>query len=298
MSKVIEDIDAAIAMFENEELRKKVHEHYSPSYLFTTENIKDYVKAFDFNNSKVLTVTGSGDQALNVINHNAKSATCFDINQFANYTLALKVAAIKALNFLEFLNFFIEYNKFNYKQFIKIKKYLENDDYAFWNTLFENYSSEKIYKIFKADVYLKKYLQKTNYYCYLKNYNLLKKQIIDCEIKTITTNIVDLEEKLDEKNKYDFILLSNISLYINSIFFGKNAINSFKELLLRLSEFLNEDGKFLYAYEYTYDINFSVFNKYNTQKLLIPAFNSFDIYNNSNQDAVFYFSKNNLPKIG
>ena len=87
---------------------------YSRLYLFTTENIKGYLKHFDVTNKNVLAPTSSGDHAFESILKGAKSVDMFDINKYSKYMVKLKIAAIKALERGEFLEYFlVKYNNQN-----------------------------------------------------------------------------------------------------------------------------------------------------------------------------------------
>ena len=78
----------------------------SPLFRFSNENISEYYKLYNFNNKDVLTVIGSGDQALSAIYRGAKKVDVFDINKLSYYLLMLKKYAIKSLTYNEFITFF------------------------------------------------------------------------------------------------------------------------------------------------------------------------------------------------
>ena len=117
---------------------------YSRLYLFTTENIKGYLKYFDLNGKNILTPTSSGDHAFESILKGARSVDMFDINKYSKYMVKLKIAAIKALERGEFLEYFlVKYNNhnndyvFNKKTYKKIRKYLDNETKNFFDEAYE-----------------------------------------------------------------------------------------------------------------------------------------------------------------
>lgn len=66
-------------------------------YYFTNENIKDFFDLLDFtNDTHALTVCGSGDQVLNLINKGVKNIDVFDSNKLAFYFLfGIKIPALQ-----------------------------------------------------------------------------------------------------------------------------------------------------------------------------------------------------------
>ena len=80
---------------------------YASVYIFTTESLSSYIDKLKVKNKDILTVTGSGDQLLNLALNGAKTVDNFDINKNAYYFVQLKLAALQSLNYDEFLNFFV-----------------------------------------------------------------------------------------------------------------------------------------------------------------------------------------------
>ena len=85
----------------------KYLEDFSKIYTFTTENISDYMKYFDFDGKNLLTVGSSGDQILNSFLCGARDITLYDINPYAKFHVYLKIASILSLNYNEFINFIL-----------------------------------------------------------------------------------------------------------------------------------------------------------------------------------------------
>ena len=79
-------------------------------YAFTTENLAGYLPHFVWDNKRVLTVCGSGDQIGNLALLGAEEILAFDINKNALSWAELKLAALKALSFQEYLDFFLRHD--------------------------------------------------------------------------------------------------------------------------------------------------------------------------------------------
>lgn len=118
------------------------------SYLLTTENIKDFLEPYCLQNKNILTVAGSGDQMLNAYLMGAKNVTCFDINSLALYQVRLKKEAVCALEYEEFLSFFLlEFGHiFDRQLYCKIAPGLDTKTRDFYDYLYQNYSNEEIVK--------------------------------------------------------------------------------------------------------------------------------------------------------
>ena len=119
---------------------------FSKIYLMTTENIKGFLQQYDLQNKEILTVAGSGDQMLNAYLMGAKNVTCFDINPLAFFQVKLKKAAVCALNYEEFLEFFFpEFGRlFDRYLFNKISLQLDQETNDLFNYFYSNFGSKEI----------------------------------------------------------------------------------------------------------------------------------------------------------
>ena len=192
-------------------------------YKCTNENMRDsYYSRLLKNNEKTLTVIGSGDQVLNLINFDSYNIDAFDISRFPKYFLELKLAAVKTLCYEEYFKFFYDKHAFSkklYKQVIDSMKNEEAKD--FWSNL-ANYrwfkytrelsSPRKVYnsRLFSNGIVTSERAKELN--PFLSNryyYDLLKSKVNDANINYLTGDIYNLE--LDDD--YDFVNLSNICMY-------------------------------------------------------------------------------------
>ena len=226
---------------------------YSKIYLMTTENIREFLQCYSLQDSSVLTVCGSGDQVLNAYLLGAKNVTCFDINPLAFYQVCLKKAAVQALTYDEFLNFFFpEFNSvFDKDLFYKISDCLGDDACKFFKYIYSKYNSSQILdKIYYDFIPTLEHMKQMNAYLEKDNFDLLRKILSDKDVSFIQSDVTLLPNILGKK-KFDLIMLSNISESIDNIW-RKNTLNEFKSLIYSLSNNLNVNGSIQVGYIYDY----------------------------------------------
>lgn len=263
------------------------------TYLFATENISGFSKKISYKNKTILTVTSSGDQAFNFILNGAKSIDLFDKNIFSNYYFNLKLAAIKCLEYEEFLDFLIPKNNINKQNVFSLETYLkirneikEQKIKEFWDYLFCHYKGTTIYnsKLFSISKNNRKdYIDCNDYLKNKDNYNLLKEKLKN---KTFTFYNINLfTDKLPSNSEYDFIYLSNIfdNLYAKSTL---DFIKKLKQIVLKVKNNLSETGiigvNYLYLYfddfifcDYTNILKFNTLENKNLSEFEFIDFPSF-----------------------
>lgn len=224
---------------------------YSKIYSFTTENIDGYIKYFDLNNKKLLTVGSSGDQILNAFYNGARDITLFDINEYAKYYVYLKISAILSLSYMEFKLFFFKYGispfkhntyMFSKEIFNKIKDALrifDYESYLFFDELFSLYNANDIRdRLFDDDEDRNIVIKGFNKY--LKDeesYNKLKSIIKKICFKYIHGNIFED----DISSKFDNVFLSNLCT--------TTSLENLKKLLEKIDKNnLNNEGSILLGY--------------------------------------------------
>ena len=208
---------------------KKVSTKNEIASIFTNSNehLENYKKIYDFDNAKVLSVVGSGDQYFTSILNEAKEVELFDINKAAWGYFRLRFYAIRILSYEEYLIFFVlkkcdecflEGSKLNI--FEKISKYIPNDLHMFLFNFIKAHSSQfnttynNIKKSFGGKTILNEngmsvampHFSKKEYY---KLQSLLNK--IDLP-DFRWTNLLDLPKQLE--GNYDLMLFSNIYDYL------------------------------------------------------------------------------------
>lgn len=210
---------------------------YSPIYKNTNENLRDTIPNLE--GKDVLTVSASGDQAINMIVNGARRVDTFDINLFSPLFQTLKLYAIKYLDEESVMRFFRFSSSDIDKIYSTFSDKLPPFEKEFFDYLFSNYDS----------VYLFSYLFHQNIGPYILNNNYydsevlseLKDRIPQVAMKHYSTDLAKLPQML--RRKYDSIFLSNISEYYKKP-------NMFFETLEDLEAFLNENGKIYFAYLY------------------------------------------------
>lgn len=260
---------------------------FSPSFVFTTENISGYLNQLDVEGKDLLVPCASGDHSFEALIKGASSIDMFDINAYAYHVMQLKVAAIKTLSQEDFFNFFLKnsserkntYDIFNKEVYLnKIRTELPTHSRNFW---------DQIYKLFKSgeNICKSKLLINTNgngksytrLLDYLRddNYELLKEKLYKLDEKNVTFfnyNVAYLPDVL--RKKYDLILLSNIQDYMQYTYWISNdeSLKKYRSFVDNdLSKFLNEYGKIVSEYHYYYDSE-SCAKPYENQTVItIPA---------------------------
>lgn len=226
------------------------------SYLWTNENMYLYDNE-DLKDKKVLTVTSSGDHALNAILNGAKNIDSFDINLYSKYVSALKIAMIKKYDYNAFyyrVNWIENIGglNFNAKENMveELKEYLTYDEYMFWET--EEYLriNNKIcfYDIVNTNLY-----RNLNKYNNVYSYKKLRRMLGDVSIIYNDFDIKDISDNIN--NKYDCIYVSNI------LEFFLSSDKEYKKVVQSLDGILNKKGK-IHGYDFNWNMNAKYIDKY------------------------------------
>lgn len=248
----------------------------SAMYVFTTENLIDYLKKLKPTGKSVLTVTGSGDQLINLALMGAKRVDNFDVNQNAFFITQLKLAALQALSYEEFLSFFclyedqelsnaglISYQKrigendlaFDFKTYLKIKPYLDDTSAFFWNLIYEDFqfdgkklASSKLF----FDGTRRGALKNNEYLQSEEKYNQARENIKTVEINFMECNLLDVHTL---PNTYDIMLFSNIYDYLTDEWYHVISEDAFVGYVEeKASQRLSEGGTIAVAYQYNYKV--------------------------------------------
>lgn len=200
-------------------------------YRFTNENVASFNDLYKFDNAKVLSVLGSGDQYFTSLLNGASDIELYDINNLAWDYFVLKFYGIMILSYEEFINYFVANKLDDYEYFKKIKNYLP---FSVSNKLENLYSKNgKLSWIFEydplacyGDYKIIPYFKEDEFY---KLQSILRKR----ELPTFyLRDFSNLSTILCGKS-YDIILASNIfySLYlsneIDKLHLFKDILNSY-----------------------------------------------------------------------
>ena len=231
---------------------------YQKVYFSTNENIRDYLKYCNNSGDVALTVMGSGDHLYNLINVGVKTIDTFDTNALTLYlALGLKYAMIKKYSYQEYLNIYnklIDKNTSLDELTIILKElliYMDSKYMNYWNNIIEyNYKLQKnksninlIHMLYLGILDLEHITFYNNYLSSEYNYNELKKKIDKVSFSFKNLNATNLD--ILEKEKYDYILLSNILDYFNRYYRLDNKLldsSLLKEYVNNLKTLLKYDG--------------------------------------------------------
>ena len=231
--------------------------NYSPTYLVTNENQTAALKEFDVKDKDILCVTSSGDFAFNALSLGARKVVTFDINKFAKYVLALKVATVKTYPdeklyagfWLSNSPYFLSYNKF-----LEIRGNLSKDAFDFWTYVytFLNNANNTLNNtdFFRNIIYNTNILQeKYNLYYKATYYEQLRNSILTTKIDSYDLDITKINT-LKSDYQFDVVYLSNIIQYYATI----NGLNSkekvYKFLEVVKKELLRNNGTLVASYNF------------------------------------------------
>jgi len=223
--------------------------NFDPSYLWTNEDMKLYPKE-NLKEKNILTITSSGDHALNVILNGGSMIDSFDVNIFSKYVSALKIAMIKKYGYYDFFKRMdwienIESLNFNSKENIidSIREYLSHDEYLFWSTFEYLRINNKVNFNDVINVYgsLKK-----NAYTDAFSYNKLKRNLKKAKITYYDSDIMDIEKSVNKK--YDRVFLSNVLEYVLASN-GPRFVNNYNDAMIRLDKILLPSS-IIYGYDF------------------------------------------------
>jgi len=198
-------------------------------YLFTTENIAGYMRDLDLTGKKVVTVTGSTDHIINIVARGAKEILTFDINPLVKEYMDLKLSAIRTLSFKEFVLFLLFDSPMSFAyEIIKDLPLLESSK-RYWLNLLSTFNNDglllKHSSIFNLKYFNPKSKLWQNLYLDEQTYLGVQKRLMDVEIKYVNCDL----KKLDLKEDFDYMFLSNISDYIKDMY--ESGLISYRELM-------------------------------------------------------------------
>lgn len=254
------------------------YEKYSSSFLFCTERQDAINGIIDYRGKKVLTPASSGDQYIGAVYYDAKEVETYDINRITFYITCLKIAAIRELDYEEFIAFFTPLDEFgclrksfwNLKTLKRLLKILPFDVAYFWdNIMFEaqkkgfkfltypEHNSNELYNIKSGMPF---YKNKEEYY-------KLQRKLRERDYpRFIESDLLALKEKLS--STYDIIYLSNIIEYLvclelRKYYMGNINIENHhekditKKVMRQVLPFLEDNGTILVSYRMNRDYNCS-----------------------------------------
>jgi len=271
MHEQVKTYESISNLFKNdlkEELEKEgKFSKISALYSFTTENIAGYFPKFNFSGKTILSVGGSGDHLINANFLGAKKVICFDSNLLTEFYVELKLAALQTLSLEDFKNFLMRdknENKksFSYETYLKLKSQLSLLAQHFFSQAYD-YFGKNGWKLRESKLFNNQYdsaESKVSYNLYLMdeiNYKKAQKAMKGKKLEWASEYLqfIHKNKKLTAQ-KFDLILLSNISDYAHKMYKGEDYLEQFKEkIIVPLLSQLTTGGELLMGYIYNDSLN-------------------------------------------
>ena len=229
---------------------------YEGLYVNATEDMATYYQEFKTTDS-FLTIGASGEQVVNAINSGAKTIDVYDSNRLCRHALFLRLAAIKALSYEEFIEYYKTFSPF---LFLKISDYLSEEELAYWGTLYSMFGTNNLNggEVIRKLLFTYKRLddeliKRINPYLNKDNFYKLKELIDSVIINYIDSDLYGLPKHIEGKT-YDVINLSNIYEYLNysNDTRFKHARKYRNFVMNELFPHLNQNGTMLVSYLYAW----------------------------------------------
>ncbi len=228
----------------------------APMYVHATEMVSHYYKRLGLSGKRVLTTIGSGDQVINAFFYGADEVVGFDINRNASFLTELKIAAIKALTYREFMRFFSQTKSgFNETLYKKVRPMLSKACGNYFDSLYEEVGSSGL----GASVYFRKRnhlisraksLELNAYLTDASAYEKTRQILMQKRPVLLVENVLTLgESKKLQGKEFDIINLSNIPNYLTGRSFGlaeEDVISFFQ----KLQKLCSRQG-FIFFYSYS-----------------------------------------------
>lgn len=232
-------------------------------YSFTTENISGYLPLVSPLGSRVLSITGSGDHLLNAALYGGRHFTLFDCNPLSQYWVELKLAGVKQLSYNNFKLFFLRYadDKINssalsYDVFGSLRAFLGSAAIDFFEKSYAKHHYNGMH-LRNSELFNLSYdrndlkLFSNDYLSNAAIYNQLRLDIQSCTTNYLVTCLTSLPDLLSS-DRFDVILLSNISDYLSEIYQGEQQyLERYLDTTIKsLITHLVPGGKIVAAYLY------------------------------------------------
>lgn len=186
---------------------------YNKIFAFTNEWIPGYLPYFSVANQPALTIAGSFDQTLFLIQNGASSVDAFDRNPLVKYYGYLKLAAVKCLSREKYLDFiptsYNPYATFSRESCNEIFYEMPEDAQEFWFSIFRNVKdTRKISNLFRIEML--PFCSNKDYYS-KESYDDLQGKARRINVQFYTADFSALPQCiLNKKGYYGTVLLSNI----------------------------------------------------------------------------------------
>lgn len=214
---------------------------YSAIYRQTNEPISSYLNNLNLKGKDALTVTGSGDFLLSLINKDINYVATFDISIFTKFYQNLKFTALLNLNYEDFLNFFYGNKIFDCNIYDHLRFFLVEETRQFWDSLFDFYEPSEIIDspLFMQQMAFPETAIINNTYLQNKSqYSETQEKARNIKFDFYNLDILKLPISL--KRKFDIILISNIRDYSHEM--GESLEDFVQYLQNNFGKLLKENG--------------------------------------------------------
>jgi hypothetical protein len=228
----------------------------APMYVYATEMVAAYYERLNLPGKRVLAISGSGDQVLNAMYFGAIEVVGFDINRNSLFMTELKIAAVLALTYQEFLRYFAQTKKgFSRESYVKMRPKLSKTCQRYFDRLYDKVGSEGLgisdFFRHRGDLIDRKKAQEINgYLADSVAYGKMGIILEEARPVLLVKNVLHLGD--DEKflgEKFDVINLSNVPNYLTGKSFGlseEDVLSYFQ----KLKGIVSKDGViFFYSYD-------------------------------------------------
>lgn len=221
-------------------------------YPWSNERLDEVFEDVELCGKRALVVGSSGDQALHCIHKGATDVTIMDSNMWTKPYVELKMAGIKNLSFEEFKDCFASLYVFGNKYYPRLSHDLSEESKAFWDNIALDMPWYECIDVLDnffhyvdfGDDEIKKHMNRHSFYRAKEEYEKLKTNLKKANVNIEVADIREFDELA--KGQYDYIMLSNISDYMD------------KEEYFKITKALNEkhltfDGKMQIGYIFDWE---------------------------------------------
>lgn len=218
------DLRASLDIIENtESIIGDNYQHYAKIFNIPDTNHKDLFTKLKTDKKSYLGVAGSTDPMLNVVALEYKNITVFDINILNIHFMFLKLSAILALDYEEYLEFFYSSDAekyFSKKYFQKLKVELPYESLEYWKGIYEICNADSFNDLFysgkltsKDYEVFRKVIIPSNIFLEKQSFYALKKQLKQIKLTYFIEDFGEIPNLINP-NSTSLIYLSNMQNYI------------------------------------------------------------------------------------
>lgn len=223
------DEEQAILLFNHGNVKTNIRKVYYSS----NEYVKDILSGFDLNDKSVLSVAGSCDQAIVMVNNGVKYLDLFDINRLTKYYYYLRRWYMDYYNKIYPDRFDMGDRIFNLSRIVDVNSEEEVDIVRFWEGISAYLTNDNFYSFFYDGLKfldsndIVKNFRVDNFY----NFDISGNVNLDKKYDVIyTSNIIDYVKKFEIYRDNLYELLNQDGIVICSNVFGGHVSDNAKKI--------------------------------------------------------------------